>query len=140
MYCRHCGNEMVPDAVVCVRCGAPKYKGNNFCPSCKASTGINDKTCSTCGVLLSGSSTQKSKITAGLLALFVGAWGVHNFYLGYTAKAVIQLVMMFIGIVFSWLIIPAFLCMGAAVWALIEGIMILTGSLNKDGKGNPLAE
>ena len=31
---------------------------------------------------------QKSKIVAGLLGLFLGGLGVHNFYLGYTGKAV----------------------------------------------------
>ena len=33
----------------------------------------------------------KSKVAAGLLAIFLGAFGVHNFYLGYTGKAVAQL-------------------------------------------------
>lgn len=33
----------------------------------------------------------KSKMAAGLLGIFLGAFGVHNFYLGYTTKAVIQL-------------------------------------------------
>ena len=29
----------------------------------------------------------KSKMAAGLLGIFLGAFGVHNFYLGYTTKA-----------------------------------------------------
>jgi TM2 domain-containing membrane protein YozV len=28
-------------------------------------------------------STNKSKLAAGLLALFLGTWGIHRFYLGY---------------------------------------------------------
>lgn len=36
---------------------------------------------------------QKSKIVAGLLGLFLGTLGVHNFYLGYTGKAVAQLLL-----------------------------------------------
>ena len=35
---------------------------------------------------------QKSKIVAGLLGIFLGAFGVHKFYLGYTKEAVIMLV------------------------------------------------
>ena len=38
------------------------------------------------------SSSPKSKLTAGLLALFLGALGVHKFYLGYTMPGVIMLV------------------------------------------------
>lgn len=34
---------------------------------------------------------QKSKMAAGLLGIFLGSFGVHNFYLGYTGKAVAQL-------------------------------------------------
>lgn len=34
---------------------------------------------------------QKSKMAAGLLGIFLGGLGVHNFYLGYTGKAVAQL-------------------------------------------------
>ncbi len=33
----------------------------------------------------------KSKMAAGLLGIFLGAFGVHNFYLGYTGKAIAQL-------------------------------------------------
>ena len=40
---------------------------------------------------------QKSKIVAGLLGLFLGTLGVHNFYLGYTGKAVAQLLLTLIG-------------------------------------------
>lgn len=36
-------------------------------------------------------SNGKSKIAAGLFGIFLGAFGVHNFYLGYTGKAVAQL-------------------------------------------------
>ena len=35
---------------------------------------------------------QKSKMVAGLLGIFLGAFGVHKFYLGYTKEAVIMLV------------------------------------------------
>lgn len=33
----------------------------------------------------------KIKIAAGLLGIFLGTLGVHNFYLGYTGKATAQL-------------------------------------------------
>ena len=34
---------------------------------------------------------NKSKIAAGLLGIFLGSLGIHNFYLGYTKKAILQL-------------------------------------------------
>ena len=75
---------------------------------------------------------QKSKLAAGLLGILIGSFGVHNFYLGYTGKAVAQL------------LITLLTCGAGAVisgiWALIEGIMILTGSINVDGKNVPLAD
>lgn len=66
-------------------------------------------------------------MTAGLLGIFLGGLGIHNFYLGYTGKAIAQIVLS--------------LCFGAgAIWGLIEGIMILTGTINKDANGVPLKE
>ena len=39
---------------------------------------------------------MKSKTTAGLLAIFLGAFGVHKFYLGYTKEAIITLCVSFL--------------------------------------------
>src|SRR5215218_1174928 len=58
----------------------------------------------------------KSKMTAGLLGIFLGGFGVHNFYLGNTNKAIIQIVVTLVT------------CGIGSIWGLIEGIMILTGS------------
>lgn len=74
----------------------------------------------------------KSKIAAGLLGIFLGALGVHNFYLGYTGKGVAQLLLTiftcgYLGFI-SW------------IWGLIEGIMILTGGIATDGQGNRLRD
>jgi TM2 domain-containing membrane protein YozV len=72
--------------------------------------------------------SDKSKIAAGLLGIFLGGLGVHNFYLGYTQKGIIQLVL---GIC---------TCGLSGIWGLIEGIMILTGSINTDAQGRPLKD
>lgn len=45
---------------------------------------------------------MKSKIVAGLLALFVGGIGVHKFYLGKISAGVIYLL-------FSWTLVPSFI-------------------------------
>lgn len=81
---------------------------------------------------------QKSKLAAGLLGIFVGALGVHNFYLGNTGKAVAQLLLTLIG----WIVVigPAI----AGIWGLIEGILILCSSYgsswHRDGRGIELRD
>lgn len=82
----------------------------------------------------------KSKLVAGLLAIFLGTFGVHNFYLGYTGKAVTQLVLSIVGILLCCVVVGVFIVMGVGIWGLVEGIMILTGKIDTDGKGNPLAD
>ena len=72
----------------------------------------------------------KSKIAAGILGILLGALGVHNFYLGYTGKAIAQLLISVLSL--------GFLSPISGIWGLIEGILILTGSIDQDGKGNPL--
>ncbi len=85
---------------------------------------------------------RKSKLTAGLLGIFLGAFGVHNFYLNYTTKAIIQVSVTGACILLSFCTfgISLFGYMGISVWGLIEGIMILAGSINVDGKGMPLKD
>lgn len=55
----------------------------------------------------------KSQLVALLLCIFVGAIGIHRFYLGYTWQGIVQL-----------------LTAGACgIWSLIDLIRIITGSL-----------
>ena len=70
---------------------------------------------------------QKSKVAAGVLGILLGGFGAHNFYLGYTGKAVLQLVLTLCS------------CGIASLWGFIEGILILTGSIGTDANGVPLS-
>lgn len=67
---------------------------------------------------------EKSKIAAGLFALFFGSLGVHKFYLGYTRDGVITLLVTIIGGILTVGI--ASFVMGMI--GLIEGILYLTKS------------
>ena len=72
---------------------------------------------------------QKSKLTAGLLGIFLGSFGVHRFYLGYTKIGIIQIVVTLVT------------CGIGSLWGFIEGILILAGStITTDADGNPLGE
>lgn len=75
---------------------------------------------------------QKSKLAAALLGIFLGSFGIHNFYLGYTTKAVIQLILTVVTCGIGSII--------SGIWGFIEGILILTGSIACDGNGVPLKE
>lgn len=134
MFCRNCGNQMDDQAVVCVKCGVAAGNGTQFCPNCGAETVPGAAVCTQCGVAFAPAvnPASKSKLCAGLLGIFLGSLGVHNFYLGFTGKAVAQLLIS--------LLSCGALSVVSGVWGLVEGIMILTGSVNKDAKGNPLKD
>ena len=67
--------------------------------------------------------SDKSKLTAGLLELFLGGFGAGRWYLGNTGMALAQL----------------FTCGGLGIWALIDAIMMLTGNV-RDQYGRPLRD
>lgn len=89
-----------------------------------------------------GNDPRKSKVAAGLLGIFLGSFGVHNFYLGYTTKAIIQVSVTGGCILLSLCTVglSMFGMVGISIWGLIEGIMILAGSIKTDGKGIPLKD
>lgn len=131
MFCRNCGNQMDNNAAVCVKCGVAVGNGTNFCPNCGKETVPGAAVCTNCGIALAqpvAASQQKSKLTAGLLGLFLGGWGIHNFYLGNTSRAILQLVLTILS------------CGVASLWGFIEGILILCGNINTDANGVPLKD
>ncbi len=135
MNCRNCGNQIDPMAAVCVHCGVAAGTGNRFCGNCGAPSNPGATICTQCGVAFPvpvPAGMQKSQIAAGILGILLGGLGIHNFYLGYTGKAVAQLLISILSI--------GFLSFVSAIWGLVEGIMILTGSIAVDGKGVPLKD
>ncbi|MFF5361317.1 TM2 domain-containing protein [Streptomyces scabiei] len=66
--------------------------------------------------------SDKSKIVAGILSLFLGSFGVGRFYIGHVGLGLAQL----------------FTCGGLGIWALVDGIILLTGSNTTDSNGRVL--
>lgn len=90
MYCKSCGKMIDDKAVVCVGCGIPVNKGSNFCHICGERLNLVQQICIKCGSpSIIGKS--KSRIAAGLLGIFLGAYGVHNFYLGHYVRGIIKI-------------------------------------------------
>lgn len=127
MYCKNCGAPINDGASVCVKCGFTTESGGSYCAFCGAPMQAGAAFCPTCGHAAATMRPLKSKMAAGLLGVFVGGFGVHNFYLGYTGKGVAQIILNF--------------CCGiGAIWGFIEGILILTGAIDRDADGNPLGQ
>ncbi len=152
MYCRNCGKEVSAEAIMCVACGVPPKSGKRFCQNCGAETSLNAEVCIKCGSRLATSTPTegvKSKLAAGLLGILLGGLGIHRFYLGYIGIGAAMLILYLFGWFFTFFsiftcgissIIGIPLLVAVQIWGLIEGILILTGSINKDAKGRPLRE
>lgn len=81
------------------------------------------------GQMMMAQNPPKQLLIGVLLALFLGVFGAHNFYLGYTGRAVAQLLITVLTFGLGGII--------TGIWALIELIMMATGSL-PDAEGRPL--
>ena len=133
-YCRNCGKEISPQAVVCTDCGVPAPKGDKYCQNCGKPTDPIAEFCPSCGVRLSQAQVQmatgagvspKSRLVVTLLsslpACILGVCGIHRFYLGKI-----------------WTGIAMLLTLGGlGVWALIDFIFAVSGKM-KDKEGRPI--
>ncbi|ORV53188.1 hypothetical protein AWC05_20865, partial [Mycobacterium florentinum] len=82
--------------------------------------------------------SDKSGTTAGLLQLFFGVFGVGRFYIDSTQIAVAQLILGLVGLVLTlFCFIASPLLIGSAIWAIVDAIMMFTGSV-KDDHGRKL--
>ena len=127
LFCTNCGNPVHEHAAACMSCGAKPVGHKRFCRHCAAALNPEQVICVRCGAGISatgasrsvgggytGTTSPKSKLTAGLLALFLGGLGVHKFYMGSWGWGLVYLLL-------CWTYIPALI-------ALVEGIMYLVQS------------
>lgn len=122
--CNSCGTVVDDNFQNCPNCGAVVVAQQVQQPQMQQQMGYQQPAYQQAGVY----PEQKSKMAAGLLGIFLGAWGIHNFYLGNTGRGVAQI------------IVSLVTCGIGSIWGLIEGIMILTGSIKTDANGIPLKD
>lgn len=90
------------------------------CPICGKVIHLSAITCPACGaqqpgaMIASNATNIKSRVTAALLAFFLGGFGAHKFYCGHIGLG-------FLYLLFFWTWIPAII-------AFFEGIIYLVGS------------
>ena len=119
MYCGNCGSSLPYGANSCPNCGVQVGYGTNYCRNCGCVTTPGAAYCTNCGTALSNSTApvaRKSRLIAGLLGIFLGGLGVHNFYLGYNGRAIAQLVLTLLSFGIG------------SMWGFVEGVMLLCGS------------
>jgi hypothetical protein len=98
--------------------GGPAERPGNVAPYGGAAQGVDPS-----GQPLS----DKSKLVAGLLQIFVGGFGVGRFYLGYTNIGIAQIA------------VSVLTCGIGALWPLVDGVMILMGKV-PDAQGRTLRD
>lgn len=128
MFCKNCGTELPDGAGFCPSCGtpagadAPKTAGEPAQPTQQPAQPTPP------------AANRKSKIAAGLLGIFLGSLGIHNFYLGFNKRGLLQL------------LLTVCTCgLGALpmqIWGLIEGIFYIIGKdgYTADANGVPLSD
>lgn len=85
-FCSECAAVIKAKAVVCPKCG---------CPQTAVANQSNEQ-------------QQRSKNTAGIMALLLGGLGAHKFYLGQPTQGILYLV-------FCWTFIPVLLALLDAI-------------------------
>jgi TM2 domain-containing membrane protein YozV len=119
MFCGQCGGQVPQGAAACPTCGAAVAAA---APSSALKAGGQGQGVATYD-------PPRSKMTAGLLGIFLGGLGIHRFYLGYTKLGIIQL------------LVSIFTCGLGGLWGLVEGILIIAGStITTDATGRALRE
>lgn len=117
--CKECGQQISDAAKICPHCGAPVVK-DVYCPKCGTKVPENIRFCPTCGNAITPSASVskngKDKTVAGLLAIFLGGWGIQYFYLGKTTAGILTIVISLCSCYIWWLLM------------LVQGIMMLTMS------------
>ena len=125
-HCRNCAREVSENAIACPGCGLAPTAGEKFCWQCGQPTQPGQIVCVKCGrsPFPTARADSKSKVAAGLLAIFLGSLGVHKFYLGFTKAGLIMLAVSVIGSFFT----AGVATLATAVIGFIEGIIYLTKS------------
>lgn len=112
----------MPTMVFCRGCGKEIHESAVTCPSCGAVQNTRT-TAAAVAVPMPASATDKRILPAFLLCFFLGLFGAHRFYVGKVGTGIAMI----------------FTIGGLGLWALIDLIMIVTGSFT-DANGQRVTQ
>ena len=81
-----------------------------------------------------GEISPKSRLTIVLLALFLGVFGAHRFYVGRIKTAIVMLSLSIVGAATAWIVIGIPFILAVLAWALVDLICAIAG-VTKDSQG-----
>lgn len=79
---------------------------------------------------------SKSLVLAYVLWFFLGAFGIHRFYLGKTVSGIIMLMLTLVGVATSMLGIGLIFLFIVAVWWMLDALLIFLASKKANDKVN----
>lgn len=153
-FCGHCGSRVVnmqdDNGIVAEQVIEENQEGNNTLAQKtfdnERMSNSNDSNQSLIKQNSSGNNiSPKSRLVAMLLALFIGSFGAHNFYLGKQSLAISQLIIFLISMIFMfgymstgliiYMAIYTIATLVVGIWVLVDFIFIIVGNAkDKDGK------
>ena len=143
MFCRKCGVELAENAAVCTNCGVSRGAASDYCPHCGSPTVAEAVICVKCGCSVkdnganSFSDGVKSKLIAGLLAIFLGHLGLHEFYLGDKKRGKMKIFATVGSALLCFVGIGVIGFLGVWIWNIFDAVKIFTGK-RTDADGNLL--
>ena len=126
MICEFCDTPLIAGQTNCPNCGAAQ----SVAPSINASAPPSIQASSPINIQDGFQPSDKSKVVAALLGFFLGAFGIHNFYIGRKGRGVTQVLLTVLTCgyagIFVW------------IWAAIESAILLGGTVI-DGNGRQIS-
>ena len=126
--------------MICEFCDTPLIAGQANCPNCGAAQSVAPavnapppppfQAASPTNIQDGFQPSDKSKVAAALLAFFLGAFGIHNFYVGRTGRGVTQLLLTILTCGYAGIFV--------AIWAVVEAVQFLGGNV-LDGNGRQIS-
>ena len=138
MFCPNCGTRVEAGVSVCPTCSTnlaphlaqmpppppPPPPPSSLAPSSPSSMAGSPPPPP---LAPAGAFPPRSKIVAGLLQIFLGAFGAGRFYTGHTGIAIGQIAAVWLTCGIGW------------IWPIIDGILMLAGQVS-DSNGRPLQD
>lgn len=156
-FCSNCGSEIAPGAAFCGNCGAPvAAKVEEPAATSTVTQEVTPVAVTTQAPVASAEKvveiSPKRRLTAMLLGIFLGNFGVHNFYLGRIGRGVAQCILSVLGFILYGatiailvdsayyydfeevlagmlpMVLSVLLLIATSIWSLVEWIIIAAGA------------